>query len=128
MLIDSQLILEDIGAMRGGIQPIVNLTVNGDESTIVTSGGSVTLSASIQVPQGTGEIVSVQWEFLGDGSFVNADFDALPDGTWAANAIYTYNNEGIFIAQVRVASQRDGDPNTPFARAYNLGRARVTVE
>ena len=127
-VVDSQLIPEDIGAARGGIQPIVNLTVNGDESTIVTSGGSVTLSASIQVPQGTGEIVSVQWEFLGDGSFVNADFDALPDGTWAANAIYTYNNEGIFIAQVRVASQRDGDPNTPFARAYNLGRARVTVE
>lgn len=127
-VVDSQLILENIGAARGGIQPIVNLTVNGDESTNVTSGGSVTFSASIQVPQGTGEIVSVQWDFLGDGGFVNANFDALPDGTWAANAIYTYNNEGIFIPQVRVASQRDGDPDTPFAKAYNLGRARVTVE
>jgi len=127
-VVDSQLILEDIGAARGGIQPIVKLTVNGDESTNVTSGGSVTFSASIQVPQGTGEIVSVEWDFLGDGGFINTDFDALPDGSWVANAIYTYNNEGVFIPQVRVASQRDGDPNTPFARAYNHGRARVTVE
>ena len=127
-VVDSQLIVEDIGAERGGIQPIVKLTVNDAVSTSITSGGSVDLSAIIQVPQGTGEIVSVEWDFLGDGGFIDTDFDLLPDGSWAANAIFTYNETGTYLPQVRVASHRDGDPATPFARIYNLGRARVIVE
>ena len=124
---DSQLIVAENAAERGGIQPVVQLTANGSARANITSGGSVDLSASIQVPPGTGEIVSVEWDFLGDGGFVDADFDALPDGSWAANASYTYNEEGTYFPQLRVASQRDGNSDTPFARVYNHGRARVIV-
>jgi len=127
-VVDSQLIVEENAGLRGSIQPVVKLSVNGAARANITSGGSVNLSASIQVPQGTGEIISVEWDFLGDGDFVIADFDALPDGSWTANASYAYNEEDTYFPQVRVASQRDGEPDKPFARAYNLGRARVIVE
>jgi len=126
-VVDSQLIVEENVVARGGIQPGAILTVNGAALANISSGGSVNLSASIHVPQETGEIVSVEWDYLGDGGFVGADFDELPDGSWIANASYVYNEEGIYFPQVRVASQRDGDTNTSFTRALNLGRARVIV-
>ena len=126
-MVDSQIILEENAAVRGGIQPAVELSVNDALRANITSGGSVNLSARIQVPQGTGEIVSVEWDFLGNGTFVKADFDVLPDGSWEVNASYTYNKGGTYFPQVRVASRRDGETDTTFARAYNLGRARVIV-
>ena len=126
-VVDSQLIFTDNTAARGGIQPIVELTVDGAVRTSITSGSSVNLSAKIRVPLNTGEIVSVEWDYLGDGNFARADYDTLPDGSWSANSNYTYNEEGTYLPSVRVASQRDGDPETPFTRAYNHGRARVIV-
>jgi len=126
-VVDSQIIVAKEAAARGGIQPIVKLTANGTACTNITSGESVNFSACIQVPQETGVIVSVEWDFLGDGDFVAADSGALPDGSWAANASYIYKEEGTWFPQVRVASQRNGERDKPFARAYNLGRARVIV-
>jgi len=126
-VVDSQLILAEDAATRGGIQPVVKLTVNGAVRANITSGGSVNLSASIQVPPGTGEIVSVEWDFLGNGGFVDAEFDVLPDGSCEVNASYTYNTEGTYFPQVRVASNRNGETVKTFARAYNHGRARVVV-
>lgn len=126
-VVDSQLIAAEDAEARGGIQPVVNLTANGTVSANITKGEYVRLSASIQVPQGTGEIVSVEWDFLGDGDFTCADFDALPDGSWSANTSYTYKEEGIWFSQVRVASKRNGETDKTIARAYNLGRVRVVV-
>jgi len=126
-VVDSQIIVAKEAAARGGIQPIVKLTANGTACANITSGESVNFSACIQVPQETGVIVSVEWDFLGDGDFVAADSGALPDGSWDANASYIYKEEGTWFPQVRVASQRNGERDKPFARAYNLGRARVMV-
>ena len=126
-VVDSQLIVEENAAVRGGIQPVVTLTANGTVRAGITSGSTVDLSARIQVPQGIGKIVSVEWDFLGNGDFIAADFEALPDGSWSADTSYTYQDEGTYIPQVRVVSQRDGNADTPFTRVYNLGRARVVV-
>ena len=126
-VIDGQIIVEENPSERGGIQPVVTLTANGTGCAGFTSGMTVQLSARIQVPQGTDKIVSVEWDFLGDGNFVNAEFHALPDGSWAANTSNIYKEEGTYFPQVRVASKRDGESEKPFARAYNLGRTRVIV-
>jgi len=124
---NSQLIMAETGVKRGGIQPSVELAVNGAVSANITSGETVNLTAGIQVPEGTGEIVSVEWDFLGNGDFVRAGFEALPGGSWSANASYTYNEEGTCFPQVRVASQRDGESGNPFVRVHNLDRVRVIV-
>ena len=40
---------------------------------------------------------------------------------------HTFGTVGTHFPTVRVASHRDGDTTTPFARIYNLARARVVV-
>ena len=45
--------------------------------------------------------------------------------TWART--YAFTNPGTYFPTLRVASQREGDPSTPFARSLNLGRVRVVV-
>jgi len=112
---------------RGGIQPGVKLTVNDAERTNTEAGKAVNLSAKIQVPKGTGKIVSVEWDFMGSGDFVKADFTTLPDGSWACDASHVYEKKGTFNPQVRVASQRNGNPDAIITRAYNIARVWVVV-
>jgi len=124
----SQIVLEENAAMRGGIQPGVCLTADGFACSHVTKGQSVSLSAKIRVPKGTGEIAGAEWDFLGNGNFTAANFDLQSDGSWAANASHTYDEAGTYFPQIRVYSLRCTRNNSPFTRAYNLGRARVVVK
>lgn len=126
-LTENQFVLEEDVARRGGIQPKVELTVNDAARANIKPGESVDLSVRIELPQGAGEIVSVQWDLQGNGTYVDADFNRLPDGSWEAGTNYTYGEEGTFFPQVQVASKRDSETATAFARAYNLGRARIVV-
>ena len=40
---------------------------------------------------------------------------------------HSFAAPGTYFPTVRVAAQRDGDPDTPYARLQNLARARVVV-
>ena len=40
---------------------------------------------------------------------------------------HAFSKPGTYFPALRVASQREGDPNTPFARSLNLSRFRVVV-
>jgi hypothetical protein len=42
-------------------------------------------------------------------------------------ATHAFTNPGTYFPALRVASQREGNPSTPFARSLNLGRVRVVV-
>ncbi len=126
-VIGGQIKMEENAFMRGGIQPLVKLTVNGTSCANVMPGEAVYLSASIQVPYGTGEIVSVAWDFLGTGDFTEAEFKALPDGSWAAETSHAFEDPGFYLSQIQVASQREGAPDELYSKVYNLGRARIIV-
>lgn len=124
---ESQLIVAKDAASRRGIQPVVDLTVNGAKGANISAGGSVNFSATIKAPPGTGDIVSVEWDFFGDGNFIEANFTPSSDGTVVVTGRETFTQTGIYYPQVRAVSQRDGDTDTQFARVENLGRARVAV-
>ncbi|KAL4874580.1 hypothetical protein BJY04DRAFT_225832 [Aspergillus karnatakaensis] len=111
---------------RGGIQPIVELTVGGENRTEVSTGEAVTFALRTEVPPGTGKVVSIEWDFNGTGEFVEAEFGKA-SVTVETEVPHVYDAAGTYFAAVRVASQRDGDASTPFARALNLGRVRVVV-
>ena len=40
---------------------------------------------------------------------------------------YAFSEPGTYFPALRVASQRQGSVDTPFARVLNLGRVRVVV-
>jgi len=123
----SQLIIEENPAKRGGIQPAVKLTADGADGASMAIGKPVSLLTKINVPPGTGKIISAEWDFYGNGDFVKADFEALPDGSWVCSVKHAYDKAGTYLPQIRVAAQREGDPGAPFTKAYNLGRGRVVV-
>jgi hypothetical protein len=115
-------------AQRKGIQPVVHVEVNGDERAEVAVGEAVTLTATIEVPPAPGKVVSARWDVEGLGLYP----DAVELGDPTAETIHVtttqaFGKPGTYFPALRVAAQREGNPNTPFARSLNLSRVRVVV-
>jgi len=82
--------------------------------------------ARIELPPRSGKIVATEWDLAGTGEFTAFDL-RRPARTVVVRTTFTYTTPGTYYAAVRVTSQREGDPGTPFARVQNLGRVRVVV-
>ncbi|KAL4862101.1 hypothetical protein BDV12DRAFT_203380 [Aspergillus spectabilis] len=121
-----QVVVPLAASKRGGIQPVVELTVDGGSRTEVNTGENLVFSVKTKVPPGAGKVVSIEWDFTGTGEFVEVDFGE-PSESVETQVSHTYTAIGTYIPAVRVASHRDGDADSPFARALNLGRVRVVV-
>ncbi len=78
-MVDGQVVVPADATRRRGIQPVVSLTVNGDRRADATSGDELTFRAVAEVPEGTGVITEVAWDFDGSGRFADAEpVDAAP--------------------------------------------------
>jgi hypothetical protein len=125
-VVDGQVIVPPDATERRGVQPVVTLTVNGEARADVPVGEEVTLQCMAQVPDGAGVIVASEWDFEGSGRFSPADA-AEPTVTVLAERRFSFGSPGTYFPTVRVASHRDGDGTSPYARLQNLARARVVV-
>jgi hypothetical protein len=113
---------------RKGIQPVVELEANGGARAEVAAGEPVTFTARIQVPPAPGKVVSAQWDFEGVGTYRDdAELGDPTSETVHLTATHTFSTPGTYFPALRVASQREGNPGTPFARSLNLSRVRVVV-
>ncbi|MEV4018313.1 hypothetical protein AB0J35_48245 [Nonomuraea angiospora] len=123
---DSQVKVPAKAADRRGLQPVVALTANGRTSVEVRAGKPVTFKATIQVPPGTGRIVSTAWDFKGDGTFAARPVGS-PRERVDVQMTFIYTQPGTYFPGLRATAHRDGDTRTPFATVPNLGRVRVVV-
>jgi hypothetical protein len=123
---DGQVIVAPADSARGGIQPVVTLTVNDGDRADVRVGEAVEFQAVAQAPPGTGFIVSVEWDFDGKGAYLERT-DVTPQSDVTVTATHTFMSAGTFLPAVRVASHRDGHTTTRYALARNLARVRVVV-
>jgi hypothetical protein len=113
---------------RRGIQPVVRLTVNGGVRAEVAVGETVAFTAEIEVPPAPGNVVSANWDFEGVGSFPDAaDLGDPTSKTFHVTATHSFEKPGTYFPTIRVASQRECNPSTPFARSLNLDRVRVVA-
>ncbi|MFV8819173.1 hypothetical protein [Haliea sp. E17] len=127
-VVDGQVEVPEDAALRGGIQPTIALTANGSSRAEVAAGEAVDLVASVAVPAGTGSIVAAQWDLDGQGTFpVAGQIERAADGQVTVRLEHAYSQPGTWFPTLRVASQREGDAGTAFARIQNLGRVRVVV-
>ena len=130
---DGQVVLPATAGERKGIQPVVELKVNGEDRADITVGESITFTAIVEVPENTGKIVSAAWDFDGSGTFkevVNLEDAKVVNGGSHVELTmkHTFAEPGTHFPALRVAAQREGDIETPFARIQNLDRVRVVVK
>ena len=50
-----------------------------------------------------------------------------PQARQSLSASHVYVKPGTYFAVLRVTSQREADPSTPYGRVQNLARVRVVV-
>jgi hypothetical protein len=111
---------------RGGIQPVVSLTGSGGGQRIdVQAGQPVTLTMQAQVPPGQGQIVKVEWDPQGTGSFTSAPVS--PGPVVSQSQTETFTTPGTYFATVRVTAQRNGSTTSPWGQVLNLASVRVVV-
>lgn len=123
---DSQISVPQHAAARRGIQPVVDLTVDGTDRIEVPAGRSVTFTARIEVPPGAGRVVHTAWDFAGTGDFTAKPFGP-PRQAVEIRQTFTYTKPGTYFPVLKATAQREGDTATPFAQVANLGRVRVVV-
>jgi len=126
-IVDSQVQVPASAAQRRGIQPVVALQVNNGERADVKCEEAVHFTATIDVPENTGTIVAVEWDFNGEGSFPTVTKLVEPVATLACTESHSYVTPGTYFPVVRVTSQRSGDAATPYGRIQNIARVRVVV-
>jgi hypothetical protein len=130
-VVDGQVQVPAMAAERRGIQPVVTVTANGGARAEVMVGKPVTFSAVIEVPPDAGRVVAAEWDFEGAGNFPVVERLTGPDASGprvTVNATHAFSKPGTYFPALRVASQRQGDAKTPFARIQNLGRVRVVAK
>jgi hypothetical protein len=121
---DSQIVVPPNAKERLGIQPTIELTVNGAVRVETKVGTSVDFSAVVQLPPGTGEVVQIDWDFFGTGNFTTTAFVPTEQGA-LVNATFAYDAPGRYLPILRATAQRD--PTSEFAKILNIGRVRVVV-
>jgi hypothetical protein len=126
-VVDAQVEVPPKAESRKGIQPIVELKVNGGVRAEVAVGQPVTFSATAEVPPNTGKMVAAEWDFEGTGGYVPAELGDIR-ATVSVKATHAYSQPGTYFPALRATSQGEGDPKTQFGRIQNLGRARVVVK
>ncbi len=132
-VVNGQVILPEKANERGGIQPVIKVKANGRERAEIKAGKSVTLEAYIEVPQNSGKVVSAEWNFEGGIEFIPVKNITRYYSGSAGNKVeiktkYVFSKEGTYFPTIRVASQREGNLETPFTRIQNLGSVRVVVK
>jgi hypothetical protein len=130
-MVDGQVQVPPTAAERKGIQPVVMMKANGGERAEVAVGETVEFTAVIEVPPGTGTVVSAKWDFEGAGDYPVAEqFDDINSSfsRVTLKTTYAFSKPGTYFPALRATSQRQGVFKTRYARIHNLGRVRVVVQ
>lgn len=125
---DGKISLPSTSEARGGIQPVVQVTANGNQRAEIRVGESVTLKVSASVPNEAGKIISVAWDFDGKGGFPFSHSEL--DGSASSVLLETshrYDKPGTYFASALVHSHRLGDTKATTLKIPNVAQARVVV-
>ncbi|WP_456268775.1 hypothetical protein M1D97_00455 [Kushneria sp. AK178] len=114
--------------MRQGLQPVVNLSVNGGERADIQPGDQVTLTGTIETPPGAGVVMDARWDFGQEETAFPVEAGIQPDQTQVTlTTTRTFDRPGTHFVALKGVSRVQGDEKTPYARMENLARVRVVV-
>lgn len=121
-----QLTVSPIAEERKGIQPIVKLLANGEESITVHVGEEVQFTALVDIPSEAGSITVAEWSFEGELDFPEKEL--TEEVKVEFSNIHTFSKPGTYFPVVRVKANRDGKIENIYTQIQNLSRVRVIVK
>ena len=123
-IVDDGLIsLAPTAAERGGVQPVLDVRVNGERRLRLRVGEQAEFCVQIDLPPNAGDATVIEWDFDGTGSWPESSAPA------AANVVqHAYSSTGTYYPAVRVTTQSRDTRGTPYGLVRNLDRVRVDVE
>jgi len=129
---DGQVVIPEKADERSGIQATVKAAVNGKDHETIQKGENLSFSMTVGIPQNTGKLVYAAWDFDGSGEFKNRIDLSRAKFSEEGNQVefsvsHSFDKAGTCFPSVRIATQREGDSQTPFATIQNIDRVRVTV-
>ena len=133
-VVDGQVLLNADGKNRGGIQPVPYVTINGKERAEVKPGEQVMMHVVVDVPKGTGKVVSADWCLDDSGEYtLSVDLTKAKFGADGEHVEFdtpvSYSKAGTYFPTVKIYSERTGQAETAsYTRIPNLGKVRVVVE
>lgn len=124
-VVDGQISLPRTATERGGVQPVVTLTVEGSAHAIVPAGAPVQVKVDAEAAAG-GVVIELLADFAGGGA-PDQTLDLAPASAVTIEQQVTFSAPGTFYLSVRVTAQTEGDPASDHARVQNIARARIDV-
>jgi len=128
-VVDGQVIIPPTAVERKGLQPVPQLLVEDQKAVVKNVGENAKFNVTIDLPENTGKIVRVEWDFENKGTFKKGKFKASQEkNVYNAESKHKFVHKGTYFVTVRIVSQRNGNKKTPFALIQNLDRVRVVVK
>ncbi|MDB5687255.1 MAG: hypothetical protein JWR77_1844, partial [Rhizorhabdus sp.] len=112
---------------RGGIQPVLSVSANDAIRSEVKVGDAVQLRVTAEVPPSAGTIISVEWDFEGEGTFPFHHEIAGGQTVADLSTTFAYTQPGTYFPTARVTSHRDGEMGATWRKVENIASARVIV-
>lgn len=123
---DGKVSLPSSAKARGGVQPVVAVTVDGAVRFDAKVGQPVTFTAQAEAPEGAGTFTQAQWDLDATGAFA-LEAEVPPGQTELTLRTTTrFDRPGVYFVTCRVRLNRQGDP-TARRQLENLASARVVV-
>lgn len=121
----TQVILSPDAAVRKGLQPVVNISINGSDHATVEVNQPVNLVARLEMPPATGKIVQYDLTY---GTATDATVLVAPLPRVDVRRTVSFNAPGNYIIRLSANGQRQGLANPDNQTlAQNYKEVRVTV-
>lgn len=113
---------------RKGIQPTIDLTVEGKKRVELKIDQKVKFLAKVEVPANQGKVVEVDWDFGDHQNYYPEQHNTSSSKEFLAlTNQHVFTKPGTYFVTVRIKAERNGNVETPFAKIQNLDRVRVIV-
>ena len=123
---DGKVSMPPTAQARGGTQPVVSVTANGEVRADVRPGTPVTLQVEAEAPPGAGSFTQVQWDLDGSGGFSVDQPIERGQTALSLSMDHAFEKPGTYFVTARVRLNREGDPAAR-RQIENLASARVVV-
>ena len=131
-IIDGQVILNDEGSERGGVQPVATADIDEKERADIKVGDEVEIHVSVDVPRRTGKVVKADW-CIDESGIYSIPVD-LSEASYSSDGEhvefttkFTFDKAGTFFPTCIVYSERNGDVDAVQTSVPNLAKVRVVV-